>query len=66
MIVAGGDITSGQVFLVISVDIEYGLSTFRFLDTVAVAVVDKGRRSAVIGYGYGSVLKVPIDGLAAD
>ena len=60
-----GDISGGQVLLVVPVYIEDGLSALGFLDAVTVSIVDEGGRVAVIGYGYGAVLSIPGYGLAA-
>ena len=61
-IVGGGDHAGGDVFLVILINIEDGLTAFRLLDTVAVAVINKGGSA---GNRQGPVLDIPGNGLRA-
>ena len=41
-IIGGSDHTGGDIFLVVLVDVKDSLAAFRLLDTVAVAIINKG------------------------
>ena len=61
-IIGGSDHTGGDIFLVVLVDVKDSLAAFRLLDTVAVAIINKGGPA---GDRQRPVLDIPGNGLRA-